>query len=259
MCGAAIRIISLRLRTGVFAKTIYEVDSGGSEARGNIGFQIELRMAVTSIGEKAFILRIDLQKPFAKARVHLVARLSDRRTDRRRYSPAIGSQFFHSGDDRIGDAGERSAPTCMRGADDARAPVGQKDRRTIGSKNAEKNAGAVGNDRVGFRTFIFLRRTLGIDDGGSVHLPETCKLSSRQNALDYACAILPDRGKVIVSPEPALQTGHRTSRHPALPAEEAMRHIEEPGCDKGRSHVASISAARNSLTSPRSASGKINA
>ena len=81
-----------------------------------------------------------------------IIRLADHRADRRDDASARCSKAFHPGDRGVGDAGKRSPPSRMSGADDARRRVGEQHRRAIRRRNPDGKAWRSRHEGVSART-----------------------------------------------------------------------------------------------------------
>src|SRR3546814_4042635 len=99
-------------------------DARRGEPRGDIGGDVEHRMAGLARGEEAFVGGIVGEEMLNEAVVDLVGGASDARADRRSDMGAARAEAFHRVQRRIGDPGERALPARVRGADGAGLAVG---------------------------------------------------------------------------------------------------------------------------------------
>jgi hypothetical protein len=136
------------------------------------------------------------------------------------------AQRLHRGDRGVGHPPTAPfQPACA--APTTPAAVGQQHRRAIGGDDAQQQAGAVGNERVGLGP-------LGIAHGSarSRNRPNgpdrPDQPRARQHRFDRDAAVPGHRGRHR-RPNPGPQLSPASARrHSAAPAEEAVRHARAP-------------------------------
>ena len=115
----------------------------------------------------------------------------------------------------------------MGGGDHARLPVREQHRRAIGGEDAEREAGAVGDDRVGLGAGVVGPGRGRVDGVGRMDLVDGDEPGAGRDRLDRAAAILGDGVAVVVRAEADIEAGADALRHAAAPAEKAVRDVAQ--------------------------------
>ena len=68
-----------------------------------------------------------------------------------RIRAGLRAELRHRAHGRLDHARERAAPAGVGGADHAGLGIGEQDRRAVGAEHAERDAGAIADQRVGRR------------------------------------------------------------------------------------------------------------
>src|SRR5205809_8148061 len=98
------------LRIGIEVQRFDLVDPRGDQAMDDIGFKIELRLAVPTSDEEARIVAVGFQELVTKACVDFVGRQGDAWTDGGVDMLTPRTQALHRRDGRVGYACESAAP-----------------------------------------------------------------------------------------------------------------------------------------------------
>ena len=206
-------------------------DAGSGEAERHQTFEVELVPVTAAGGEKSFVFEVLIQEPVTKAGIDLVAGPGDARPDRGADMIAAGAECLHRRDGGAGNVAQRPLPPRMGGTDDAGRSVGEQDRRAIGSKDTERQAGGGSDHRIGVRPPGVGERRRDGHDRDAMDLVQRHQRRPRRNGFDNTVAVLGHGRAVIGRPEPDVEAGEDTARHPAAPPGETVADTE-PGSDE---------------------------
>ena len=177
------------------------------ETAGEIARQVEdAMMGAAGRGEELRIVWIIVAEALVQVGADFIDRPRDRWSNDRSYTRTAGTQVFHGGDGRIGDAGERAFPSGMGSADDTRFGIGEQDRCTVGCQDAKRNSRRRRHHRI---TAWRVGRIPGRDHGNrvaAVVLPSSEERGTRNTESScHHLAVAGDRRPVVTRAEAAVQ------------------------------------------------------
>src|SRR5690606_36043814 len=188
--GATVAEETLLVRVGTGVDPLDGAQPGPFQPGLHVAGKIEQPVSLARRrAEEPCVLRVRIEKPFAKLRSHLVGLRRDAWSDGGHDVGAIGAEPLHGGDHRIGDAGERTTPAGMRGPDHAGAGVGEQNWRAVGGCDAERKAWPGRHQAVGLRGIVPGPRRLDLDDVGTVMLVRRDQFAGSQ----------PERGGDVIA------------------------------------------------------------
>src|SRR4029453_6762329 len=114
MGGAAEAVEAVRVGIGVEARDLDFGDARGTKPVGDIGRQVEVRLALRTGDEEALVRGVRVEEAATEALVYFIGWLGDAGTDRGADAVAAGPQLFHGCDGRVGDAADGPAPARVR-------------------------------------------------------------------------------------------------------------------------------------------------
>src|SRR5438128_1910980 len=121
MGGAAIAEEALLVAIGADRKIDDDCKPGLRETAGEIARQIEnVMMGAARRSEEFRIIRIIVTEALVQIGADFIDGARDCRSNHRSDARTAGTEAFHGGDSRIGDAGEPPFPSGMGSADDTR-------------------------------------------------------------------------------------------------------------------------------------------
>jgi len=134
--------------------------------------------------------------------------------------------------------------------DHAGLGVGEQHRRAVGGEDAQREARAIGDQRIGMRPRRVVPR---IGDGnriGAVYLEHRNQTPARQHRFRREAAVFGDHGGIVVRAEPDIEPGMHARRHAATPAEKAMWNGQRGRADNFYCHSTSLMMRSSSIVSP---------
>jgi len=135
------------------------------------------------------------------------------------------AQLHHRLDRRVGDPGERSTPTGVRGADDDGLMIGEKHWGAIRGQNAEQQIGRVRDHCVGARSLAMRPWFIGNHDVGGMNLVNGRERSFGEDRGDSEAAITLDCLAVVTASETDVQPFADTDGNAPASSKEAMRQL----------------------------------
>ena len=133
----------------------------------------------------------------------------------------ICTEFFHGGEDIVGDSGDCALPASVGRADHVCLAVMKQHRHAVGSEDAEQQVRAAGDHRVCLRPRVYGRGDG--DDIGAVNLVHGDKGAARQYALARTMAVFHDQVTIIIAAEADIEAAVDTFRNTPCPAQKAVR------------------------------------